>query len=137
LVFPYVIETLRTESFLTNLSPYGCFSLTDMVAAMNSGIRVRESIRSYAKAIDARGRSAEGRSMDRDLGTPKKSQESTPECSVGACNVGVCAAWVNVPAGLPMKQTGRTLRGFRLEIRLRPKRTTKPARSTRSSTGEH
>jgi len=44
--FPYVIETLRTESFLTNLSLRGCFSLTDMVATMNSGIRVRESIRS-------------------------------------------------------------------------------------------
>jgi hypothetical protein len=127
-----VIETLRTESFLTNLSSYGCFSLTDMVAALNSGIRVRESIRSYAKAIDARGRSAEGRSMDRDLGTPKKSQEGTP-----VCNVGACAALVHTPAGLPMKQTRRGLRGFRLEIRLRPKRTTKPALSTRSSTGEH
>jgi hypothetical protein len=72
-----VIETLRTESFLANIPSNGCFSLTDMVAAMNSGIRVRESIRCFALAIDARGRSAEGRSMDRDLGTPKKSQEST------------------------------------------------------------
>jgi hypothetical protein len=43
-VFPYVTETLRTESFLTNMQRNGCFSLTDMVAAMNSGIRVRESI---------------------------------------------------------------------------------------------
>jgi hypothetical protein len=72
-----VIETLRTESFLANIPSAGCFSLTCMVVAMNSGIRVRESIRSFALAIDARGRSAEGRSMDRDLGTPKKSQEST------------------------------------------------------------
>jgi hypothetical protein len=88
LFFPYVIETLRTESFLAIMPSCGCFSLTDMVAAMNSGIRVRESIRSYAKAIDARGRSAEGRSMDRDLGTPKKSQESTSFCAAG-----ICAAW--------------------------------------------
>jgi hypothetical protein len=43
-----------------------------MVATMNSGIRIRESIRFYVLDIDARGRSAEGRSMDRDLGTPKK-----------------------------------------------------------------
>jgi hypothetical protein len=43
-VFPYVTETLRTESFLTNMRRNGCFSLTDVVAAMNSGIRVRESI---------------------------------------------------------------------------------------------
>jgi hypothetical protein len=95
LFFPYVTETLRTESFLTNTPSLGCFSLTDVVATMNSGIRVRESIRCYAKAIDARGRSAEGRSMDRDLGTPKKSQESTP----------ARAALVHVSAGLPMKQT--------------------------------
>jgi hypothetical protein len=47
-VFPYVTETLRTESFLTNIPSNGCFSLTDMVVAMNSGIRVRESIRSFA-----------------------------------------------------------------------------------------
>jgi hypothetical protein len=80
--FPYVIETLRTESFLANIPSTGCFSLTCMVAAMNSGIRVRESIRSYALDIDARGRSAEGRSMDRDLGMPKieskKAHRSVP-----------------------------------------------------------
>jgi hypothetical protein len=94
-----VIETLRTESFLTNIPPSGCFSLTDMVAAMNSGIRVRESIRSAAQTIDARGRSAEGRSMDRDLGTPKKSQESTSACVSfehvwcwGMSRVGACAS---------------------------------------------
>jgi hypothetical protein len=46
LFFPYVIETLRTESFSEIVPSSGCFSLTDMVAAMNSGIRVRESIRS-------------------------------------------------------------------------------------------
>jgi hypothetical protein len=77
-----------------------------MVAAMNSGIRVRESIRSYAKAVDARGRSAEGRSMDRDLGTPKKSQESTP----------ACATTVHVPAGLPMKQTAERRALFGLKF---------------------
>jgi adenylate kinase len=70
-----------------------------MVAAMNSGIRVRESIRSAAQTIDARGRSAEGRSMDRDLGTPKKSQESTSACVSfehvwcwGMSRVGACAS---------------------------------------------
>jgi hypothetical protein len=45
LVFPYVTETLRTEIFLTKKRWSGCFSLTDVVAEMNSGIRVRESIR--------------------------------------------------------------------------------------------
>jgi hypothetical protein len=44
--FPFVTETLRTEFFFTNLPCSGCFSLTDMGVAMNSGIRVRESIRS-------------------------------------------------------------------------------------------
>jgi hypothetical protein len=73
--------------------------LTDVVAAMNSGIRVRESIPFFVYAIDARGRSAEGRSMDRDLGTPKKSQESAPKSAIVA----------PVPAGLPMKQTHRCM----------------------------
>jgi hypothetical protein len=122
-----VTETLRTESFLTKMPHNGCFSLTDMVAEMNSGIRVRESIPAYAYAIDARGRSAAGRSMDRDLGTPKKSQESTSTCATVA----------HGPAGLPMKQTRRGLHGLRLEMRLGPKRTTKTPRSTRSFTGEH
>jgi hypothetical protein len=48
LVFPYVTDTLRTESFLTKVRRNGCFSLTDVVAAMNSGIRVRESIHLFA-----------------------------------------------------------------------------------------
>jgi hypothetical protein len=131
-----VIETLRTESFLTNMRLYGCFSLTDMVGAMNSGIRVRESIRFNALAIDARGRSAEGRSMDRDLGTPKKSQESTSLCAVG-----LCAVWADATSapgiGLSMKQTCGALGGLGLDMRLRLKRTTKTAPSTRSFTGEH
>jgi hypothetical protein len=38
---------------------------------------------------------------------------------------------------LPMKQTHRAFGGLGLDIRLRPKRTTKTARSTRSFTGEH
>jgi hypothetical protein len=62
---------------------------------MNSGIRVRESIRLFAYAFDARGRLTEGRSMDRDLGTPKKSQASAA----------ISAELVCVAAGLAMKQT--------------------------------
>jgi hypothetical protein len=54
---------------------------------------------SFALAIEARGRLAEGRSMDRDLETPKKSEASTT----------TCAEVVHVPAGLPMKQIRRCL----------------------------
>jgi hypothetical protein len=133
LFFPYVIETLRTESFLANIPPAGCFSLTCMVAAMNSGIGVRESIGSYALAIDARRRSAEGRSMDRDLGMPKKSQRK----HIDTCRGAACAIAVHEAAGLPMKQTWRPVRRLRLDTRLRPKHTTTTARSTRSLTGEH
>jgi hypothetical protein len=99
-----VIETLRTESFLANIPSTGCFSLTCMVGAMNSGIRVRESIRSFALAIDARGRSAEGRSMDRDLGMPKKSQRK----HIDTCRGGACAMAVHEAAGLGLKQTPGT-----------------------------
>jgi hypothetical protein len=89
-----------------------------MVAAMNSGIRVRESIRFYDLAIDARGRSAEGRSMDRD---PWDAEEESRK-HISRAMAG------HVPSGLPMKQTRRALRGFRLDTRLRPKRTTTTAR---------
>jgi hypothetical protein len=40
--------------------------------------------------------------MDRDLGMPKKSQESTP----------TCARVAHMPAGLPMKQICQRLPGF-------------------------
>ena len=40
--------------------------------------------------------------MDRDLGTPKKSQESPS----------TCATMAHGPAGLPLKQTRRGLHGY-------------------------
>jgi hypothetical protein len=46
-VFPFVTETLRTKNFSTKVRRYGCFSLTDMVATMNSGNGIRESIRLF------------------------------------------------------------------------------------------
>jgi hypothetical protein len=54
----------------------------------------------FVQPLDARGRLTEGRSMDRDLGKPKKSQASP----------GMLAGLAYVPAGLPMKQTPKRLR---------------------------
>jgi hypothetical protein len=70
--------------------------------------------------------------MGRDLGKPKKTQVST----------GKFAGLPHALAGLPMKQIPNAcirwrLRNTQPEQRLRPKRTTKTAHSTRSFTGEH
>jgi hypothetical protein len=75
--FSFVSEMLRTEIFSINNHPCGCFSLTYM-----RGQGIAESVFAnrfavFVEMIDARGRLTEGRSMDRDLGKPQKSQAST------------------------------------------------------------
>jgi hypothetical protein len=86
LVFPYVTETLRTESFFANMPSLGCFSLTDVVATMNSGIRVRESIRFLCQGRRcARTFSRRTVNGPRPWDAEEESRKRTGTCRVGAC----------------------------------------------------
>jgi hypothetical protein len=85
LLFPYVTETLRTESFFANMPSLGCFSLTDVVATMNSGIRVRESIRFLCQGRRC-ARTISRRTVNgpRPWDAEEESRKHTGMCRVGA-----------------------------------------------------